>query len=48
LTSVRDARIPHIAAHGITTSSGRAIVLADGNLTAATSSTPGSIRGSSC
>jgi tetratricopeptide (TPR) repeat protein len=35
LASARGARILHIAAHGIATSSGRAIVLADGNLTAA-------------
>jgi hypothetical protein len=35
LASARGARILHIAAHGITTPSGRAIVLADGNLTAA-------------
>ncbi|HEX3757837.1 MAG TPA: CHAT domain-containing protein, partial [Kofleriaceae bacterium] len=35
LLSARGARILHIAAHGIATSSGRAIVLADGNLTAA-------------
>ena len=35
LTSARGARILHIAAHGIMTSSGRAIVLADGELTAA-------------
>lgn len=33
--SARGARLLHIAAHGITTPSGRAIVLADGNLTAA-------------
>ncbi len=35
LASAHGARILHIAAHGITTSSGRAIALADGNLTAA-------------
>jgi len=35
LTSARGARILHIAAHGVATPSGRAIVLADGNLTAA-------------
>jgi hypothetical protein len=35
LASARGARSLHIATHGITTSSGRAIVLADGNLTAA-------------
>jgi hypothetical protein len=35
LTSARGARILHIAAHGITTASGRAIALADGNITAA-------------
>lgn len=35
LTSARGARILHIATHGITTPSGRAIVLADGNVTAA-------------
>lgn len=35
LASARGARILHIAAHGLTTSAGRAIALADGNLTAA-------------
>ena len=35
LMSARGARILHIAAHGITTAAGRAITLADGNLTAA-------------
>ena len=35
LATARRARILHIAAHGITTPSGRAIVLANGNLTAA-------------
>jgi len=35
VTSARGARILHIAAHGLTTSAGRAIALADGNLTAA-------------
>jgi hypothetical protein len=35
LTSARGARMLHVAVHGIATSSGRAMVLADGNLTAA-------------
>jgi CHAT domain len=35
VTSARGARILHIAAHGLSTSAGRAIALADGNLTAA-------------
>ncbi|HET7504780.1 MAG TPA: CHAT domain-containing protein [Kofleriaceae bacterium] len=35
LTSARGARLLHVAAHGTTTSSGRALVLADGTLTAA-------------
>jgi len=35
LMSARGARNLHIAAHGITTAAGRAITLADGNLTAA-------------